>query len=52
MEKEMLSGQRAGFRNWSATRVIVTTVGVVFGLSGMNHGLFEILQGNTPTASG
>jgi hypothetical protein len=49
MEKEMLSGQRAGFRNWSATRVIVTTVGVIFGLSGMNHGLFEILQGNTPT---
>jgi hypothetical protein len=38
--------------NANATRVIATTVGVFFGLfSGMNHGLFEILQGNTPTDS-
>ena len=34
----------------NATRVIATTAGVFFGLfSGMNHGFFEILQGNTPT---
>lgn len=32
-----------------ATRAIVTTLSVVFGISGMNHGLFETLQGNTPT---
>jgi hypothetical protein len=36
--------------NVNATRVIATTVGVFFGLfSGVNHGLFEILQGNAPT---
>jgi hypothetical protein len=32
-----------------ATRVIVTTIGVILGLSGFNHGFFEFLQGNTPT---
>jgi hypothetical protein len=36
--------------NVNATRVIATTVGVFFGLfSGVNHGLFEVLQGNAPT---
>jgi hypothetical protein len=34
-----------------ATRVIATTLGVVFGISGMSHGFFEALQGNTPTGS-
>ena len=33
----------------NATLTIVTTIGVIFGLSGMNHGFFEVLQGNTPT---
>lgn len=34
----------------NATRVIATTIGVFFGLiSGVNHGIFEILQGNKPT---
>jgi len=33
----------------SATRVIVSTLGVLFGISGMSHGFFETLQGNTPT---
>lgn len=33
----------------NATRVIVATLGVVFGISGMSHGFFEALQGNTPT---
>ncbi|MBN2115802.1 MAG: hypothetical protein JW730_04485 [Anaerolineales bacterium] len=38
------------FTNRSATRVIATTIGVYFGLfSGINHGVFEILQGNKPT---
>lgn len=32
-----------------ATRVIVATLGTIFGISGMNHGLFEALQGNVPT---
>ena len=33
----------------SATRVIVKTIGVIFGLAGFNHGFFEFLQGNRPT---
>jgi len=33
----------------NSTRVIVATLGVVFKISGMSHGLFETLQGNTPT---
>jgi hypothetical protein len=32
-----------------ATRIIVATLGVIFGISGISHGLFEILQGNTAT---
>ena len=46
---EAVNNERLCFDNLSATRVIVTTIGVIFGLSGMNHGLFEVLQGNTPT---
>jgi len=32
-----------------ATRIIVATLGSIFGLSGMSHGFFEVLQGNAPT---
>jgi len=32
-----------------ATRTIVATLGAIFGLSGIGHGLFETFQGNTPT---
>jgi hypothetical protein len=32
-----------------ATRINVTTIGVIFGISGMTHGFSETLQGNTPT---
>lgn len=32
-----------------ATRIIVATLGTIFGISGMSHGFFEILQGNAPT---
>ena len=32
-----------------ATRIIVATLGTIFGISGMSHGFFEILQGNIPT---
>ena len=42
--------ERISFANLNATRVIATTVGVFFGLfSGVNHGIFEFLQGNKPT---
>ncbi len=33
----------------TATRRIVTTLGIVFAVSGMSHGFFEVLQGNAPT---
>ena len=32
-----------------ATRINVATLGTIFGISGMSHGFFEILQGNIPT---
>ena len=32
-----------------ATRINVTLLGVIFGISGINHGLFETLQGNIQT---
>jgi hypothetical protein len=32
-----------------ATKTIVSTVGVILGISGLDHGIFEILQGNSPT---
>jgi hypothetical protein len=42
--------RRSWFVGLNATHVIASTVGVFFGLfSGVNHGLFELLQGNTPT---
>jgi hypothetical protein len=37
------------FSHLNATRIIMTTIGVIFGIGGMNHGPFEFLQGNTPT---
>jgi hypothetical protein len=50
MKKEILAKQRSSFYNLNATRIITTTIGVFFGLfSGVNHGFFEFLQGNTPT---
>ncbi len=32
-----------------ATRIVVSTLGIGLGISGLNHGFFETLQGNTPT---
>jgi len=44
------TAQRSTFENLNATRAIATTIGVFFGLfSGVNHGIFEFLQGNRPT---
>ncbi|NIO63962.1 MAG: hypothetical protein GTO35_15770, partial [Gammaproteobacteria bacterium] len=39
------------WRDINATRVVVAVFGIVIGISGMNHGVYEILQGNTPTDS-
>lgn len=49
MKVEAFNKDRSLVYNLNATLVIVTTIGAIFGLSGMNHGLFEIHQGNTPT---
>ncbi len=44
------TGKRISVQNLNATRIIATTIGVFFGLfSAVNHGFFEILQGNKPT---
>lgn len=43
------SAARPAFEDLNATRIIATSMGVIFGFSGMNHGFFEALQGNTPT---
>jgi hypothetical protein len=32
-----------------ATRIIVSTIGIILALAGIDHGIFEILQGNTST---
>jgi hypothetical protein len=34
-------------RNLNATRIIVSTVGILCGISGIEHGFFETLQGST-----
>jgi len=34
-----------------STRITVSTLGTIFGLSGISHGFFETLQGNTVTGS-
>jgi len=49
MKNEALDKGKSSFDNLNATRVIVTTIGVIFGFGGFNHGFFEFLQGNTPT---
>jgi hypothetical protein len=50
MKNEAQVKRRSSFEDLNATRVIATTVGVFFGLfSGVNHGVFEFLQGNKPT---
>jgi hypothetical protein len=50
MNTETIEREGVSFSNLNATRVTATVIGVFFGLfSGINHGLFELLQGNTPT---
>lgn len=47
---QKMSDNRPSFDDLDATRVIATSIGVFFGLlSGVNHGFFEVLQGNKPT---
>ncbi len=47
-----ITKEKFSFQNLNATRIIATTIGVFCGLfSGVNHGFFEVLQGNKPTDS-
>ncbi|NDJ36505.1 MAG: hypothetical protein GYB64_17765 [Chloroflexi bacterium] len=32
-----------------STRIVAAVLGVLFGISGLSHGFFEVRQGNTPT---
>jgi hypothetical protein len=45
-----LAKEKEGLMN-RATKTIVSTIGVILGISGLDHGIFEILQGNQPTES-
>jgi hypothetical protein len=38
-------------KNNGATRVVASTLGVLVGLAGMEHGFFEVLQGNVSPSS-
>jgi hypothetical protein len=49
MMEAVIDKERTSFYDLNATRVIATTVGVIFGIGGFDHGFFEFLQGNTPT---
>jgi hypothetical protein len=49
MKKERFNRPRRSFHTVNATCIIATTIGVIFGFSGINHGFFEFLQGNTAT---
>jgi hypothetical protein len=37
------------YDKFSAVRAMVTTIGIICGIAGLEHGFFEILQGNVPT---
>ena len=49
MQKQEPGTRSASFQDVNATRAIATTLGVIFGFSGVNHGIFEFLQGNALT---
>ena len=49
MQKQGPGRTSSSFQNVNATRLIATIIGVIFGFSGINHGIFEFLQGDTPT---
>jgi hypothetical protein len=49
MQKPELGRHSSSFRNPNATRLIATTIGVILGFSGINHGIFEFMQGDVRT---
>lgn len=51
----MVAGGQGGIvmgQRISATRIVATTIGVVAGLLGLEHGYFETLQGNAAPSAG
>lgn len=48
MKSGSLNQGRSPFSRVNATRVIATTIGVIFGIGGIDHGFFEFLQGDKP----
>lgn len=49
MQNMMKSNSRPDSQHNKATRIITATIGILFAIAGFEHGLFEALQGNTPT---
>jgi hypothetical protein len=49
MVTNRLEKERTSLSHLNAIRVTTTTIGVIFGIAGFNHGFFEFLQGNRPT---
>ncbi|MFX0207643.1 MAG: hypothetical protein ACFFDT_16770 [Candidatus Hodarchaeota archaeon] len=43
--------RKSTWRNVSATRVAASTLGILVGLAGIEHGFFEMLQGNVTPSS-
>ncbi len=46
-----LQDHTLNWRNASATRIIASTLGILVGLAGIEHGFFEVLQGNVSPSS-
>ncbi|MHA2277603.1 MAG: hypothetical protein ACXAC2_17625 [Candidatus Kariarchaeaceae archaeon] len=46
-----ITDKRLNWRNISAIRVVASTLGVLVGLAGIEHGFFEMLQGNVAPSS-
>ncbi|MHA2346215.1 MAG: hypothetical protein ACXACP_05815 [Candidatus Hodarchaeales archaeon] len=46
-----LQNRTSKWREYSATRVVASTLGVLVGLAGIEHGILEFLQGNVTPSS-
>ncbi len=45
-QMKLQQDHKLNWRNLSATRVVTSTLGILVGLAGIEHGFFEMLQGN------
>jgi hypothetical protein len=46
LEKMNLQNIKFNWHNLSATRIVTSTLGILVGLAGIEHGIFEVLQGD------